>query len=140
MVDIVGGLTAAKLALDLAKDLRQIDRSVDEATFKLKLADLTAALAETQVALAEARTESIEKNSEIRELREALTSATRGDLCPKCLVGRQKLQKTEKHFYGGLGHYGVEDWTYACDNEACGFEQKKMHDPHGAIPIQARKK
>ena len=72
MVDLVGGLTAEKLALDLVKDLRQIDRSLDEASFKLKLADLTTALADTQVALSEARVSLIEKSEEIRDLQSKL--------------------------------------------------------------------
>ena len=139
-MDIIGGLTAAKLALDLAKDLRQIDRSVDEASFKLKLADLTTALADTQVALAEARVQMIDKEAEIRKLIEELLSVTTGDLCPKCLSGRLKLTDTEKHVHGGLQHFGVEDWQYNCDNSSCQFQQVKMYDPHGAIPIQARKK
>lgn len=132
-MDIVGGLTAAKLALDLAKDLRGIDRSVDEATFKLKLADLSTALADTQLALSEAKVK-------MADLERELQAAKLGDICPKCLAGRLRLVRTEGHFYGGLANFGVEDWDYQCDSLDCNFEQRKLHDPHGAISKAAARR
>jgi hypothetical protein len=54
-MDIASGLSAASAAITIAKDLREIDRSVDEATFKLKIAELTEALADTKIALSDAR-------------------------------------------------------------------------------------
>ena len=90
-MDIIGGLTAAKLALDLAKDLRAIDRSVDEATFKLKLADLTSALADAQLALSEAKVK-------MADLEKELHSAKFGDSCPMCLVGHLRGTSIFDHF------------------------------------------
>ena len=139
-MDIVGGLTAASLALGLVKDLRDIDLSVDEATFKLKIADLTFALADTQIALSTANLKLNENKQSIQHLEDQLAIATTGDLCPKCHSGRMKLVESSKHRFGTLGDFGVEDWSYACNDAECGFEQTKMHDPHGAIPKAAAKR
>jgi len=132
-MDLIGGLSAAKLALDLAKDLRQIDRSADEASFKLKLADLTAALADTQVALAEARVLMIDKDAQIRELEGSFKDATAGDLCPKCRAGRLSLIKSNAMSMGVLGRFGVEEWDFACGNSECDFETTKVQDPQGLV-------
>jgi hypothetical protein len=132
-MDLIGGLTAAKLAIDLAKDLRQIDRSVDEAGFKLKLADLTSALADTQVALSEARMEMIDKERKIRELEDSLNSATKGDLCPKCRQGRLSLVSTSRLRIGGPVGIGVEEWKYECGNFECDFQTSKLNDPQGLV-------
>jgi hypothetical protein len=137
-MDIIGGLTAAKLALDLAKDLRQIDRSVDEAAFRLKLADLTAALADTQVALSEVRVAMIDKDAKIRDLEAKLRDATDGEVCPKCRTGRMILVSTESYPYSGLDRFGVEEWHYLCNNGQCAFEQDRLHDPHKVIGVTVK--
>ncbi len=139
-MDLIGELSAAKLAIDLAKDLRQIDRSVDEAGFKLKLADLTAALADTQVALAEARVKIIDKDARIHELEIKLVDATKGDLCPKCRAGRLSLSGKSKMSMGGLGNYGVEEWDFRCNHPECDFETKRIQDPQSLVPKFVGKK
>ncbi len=50
-MDISAGLVALGHAVGIAKDLRDIERGVDEASFKLKLAELIEALAESMIAL-----------------------------------------------------------------------------------------
>ena len=139
-MDIVGGLTAANLALGLVKDLRDIDRSVDEAAFKLKVSELTFALADTQIALSDANLKLNETTQQIQTLKNDLETATSGDICPKCRSGRMQLIRTNSHRMGSLGQFGVEDWHLACDEAECGFEQTKMHDPHGVIPKAAAKR
>lgn len=126
-MDIIGGLTAAKLAIDIATDLRSIDRSVDEATFKLKLAELTIALADAQLALSEAKVK-------ISGLENEIDSIKNGDTCPKCRIGRLLLVKTSLMAMGGLGRFGVEEWYYGCDNSVCDFEKKVVNDPQGLVP------
>lgn len=132
-MDLVGGLTAARLAIDIAKDLRSIDRSVDEATFKLKLADLTSALADAQLALSEAKTR-------VAELESELSTALNGEICPKCRTGRLNLVKSSKMAMGGLGNFGVEERHFECSSEACGFATKVVHDPQGLVPKFIAKK
>ena len=72
-MDIASGLSAASAAITIAKDLREIDRSVDEATFKLKIAELTEALADTKIALSDARNK-ISKPFLITHVAQALRS------------------------------------------------------------------
>ena len=139
-MDVIGGLTAAKLALDLVKDLRDIDKSVDEATFKLKLAELTSALADTKVAFSDAKIELQERAETIQGLKKQLEIATNGETCPKCLTGRLKLGSTQAYPYNGLNAYGVEQWQFNCSEETCEFQMKRLHDPHGAIPKMAAKR
>jgi hypothetical protein len=114
-LDIIGGLTAAKLAVDLAKDLRQIDRSVDEATYKLKLADLTSALADMQLALTDAKLQ-------IAELERSLASTNLGDLCPLCKTGRLKVTEVKPHRSSGI----LEWHTSNCDQGGCDYSNQRL--------------
>jgi hypothetical protein len=131
-MDVIGGLTAAKLALDLAKDLREIDKSVDEAAFKMKLAELMSALSNAQVALAEAK-------SQINGLKEEVDVLKNGDVCPKCRQGRVQLVENKPTRSGALHRYGVEDWYCECDNSNCDFSQRRLHDPLGVATKFAAK-
>lgn len=74
MVDIVTGLAAAGQALEIVKKLRELDKSVDAATFKLEIANLMSALADTKIALAEAQTALSEKDAEIARLQQVVES------------------------------------------------------------------
>ena len=132
-MDLIGGLSAAKLAIDIAKDLRSIDRSVDDATFKLKLAELTMALADAQLALSEAKVK-------IGELEGKISSIEDGKICPKCRVGRLLLIATESMSMGGLGRFGVQEWEYKCNNSECGFTIKEVIDPQGLVPKHLAKR
>jgi hypothetical protein len=53
MVDIMTALATASQAIKLANDLRGIDKAMDAAEFKLKIADLTLALSDIKMALSE---------------------------------------------------------------------------------------
>ncbi|MBF9049024.1 hypothetical protein GTA62_03720 [Roseobacter sp. HKCCD9010] len=139
-MDLVAGLTAAKLAFDLAKDLRDIDKSVDEAAFKLKLAELTTALADAQVVLAGARTEQLEMEARIQNLEGELDEAKNGEICPRCRVGRLMLVEARPEPRLGLKDFGVETWRLQCSQDECEFVQTKKHDPHGVLPKIAAKR
>ena len=139
-MNLMEGLTAANIAIGIVKDLRDIDRSLDDAEFKLKLAELTSALADAKVALADANLALNDSEKKILQLTEALDIAQNGDNCPKCLVGRLRLQSTEGYAMMGLHTFGVERWKYLCSNEDCGFEQKRLHDPHKVLPKSAGKR
>lgn len=132
--EIISGLTAANQATQLLKELREIDRSVDEASFKLKIADITAALADTKIALSQARTDLSEKDSELATLRAELEVFRSGELCPKCRTGRMALTKSNRMTMGGLGVFGVEERHYKCGTDGCDFETKLVHDPQGLVP------
>lgn len=68
MVDIMTALATASQAIKLANDLRGIDKAVDAAEYKLKIADLTVALSDIKLALTDARDELHAKSEEIKIL------------------------------------------------------------------------
>ena len=130
-MDLVGGLSAAQMAINLVKDLRSIDRSVDDATFKLKIAEVIEALAETKIALSEAKETIAAKDSEIRNLKEKLSNATSGEACPVCQTGRLKTTNVRRH--PQMGDVGLQEKDLKCDNQECGHHETRMHDPNGLL-------
>jgi hypothetical protein len=70
MVDIITALATASQAIKLAQDLRGIDKAVDAADYKLKIADLTSALSDIKLALSDAREELSAKDREIDTLKQ----------------------------------------------------------------------
>lgn len=71
MVDIAAGLSMAAQAIAIAKDLRDIDKSLDIGEFKAKMAELYGSLADVKMALADAQSAMKEKDAEIARLQEA---------------------------------------------------------------------
>jgi hypothetical protein len=69
VVDIMTAMATASQAIKLANDLRGIDKAVNEAEFKLKIADLTVALSDIKMALWEAKEDLGAKQSEIDKLK-----------------------------------------------------------------------
>jgi soluble cytochrome b562 len=69
MVDIMTALATVRQAIQLAQDLRGIDKAIDAAEFKLKIADLTTALADIKMALSEAKEDLAAKDAEIESLK-----------------------------------------------------------------------
>jgi DNA repair exonuclease SbcCD ATPase subunit len=72
MVDIMTALVTATQAIKLAQDLRGIDKAVDAADYKLKIAELTSALSDLKSALTDAKSELASKDAEIERLSKAL--------------------------------------------------------------------
>jgi hypothetical protein len=72
MVDFMTALATAGQAYKLAQDLRGIDKAVDAAGYKIKIADLTEALADLKHALIEARDDLAEKDAVIEQLKKLL--------------------------------------------------------------------
>lgn len=68
-MDIISGIAAAKQALDIAKALREIEKSYDEATLKAQLAELVSALADAKMSMVDAKEELASKTREIAELK-----------------------------------------------------------------------
>ena len=69
VIDWPLGLSTASQAIKLANDLRSIDKEVSQAELKLKVADLTGALADLKMTLTEAKGDAAEKDAEIGRLK-----------------------------------------------------------------------
>jgi hypothetical protein len=71
-VDIMTALATAGQAIKLAQDLRGIDKAVDAAEYKIKIAALTEALADLKHALIDAKDDLATKDAEIDRLKKLL--------------------------------------------------------------------
>jgi hypothetical protein len=69
MIDWPVALTAASHAIQLARDLRLIDKEISEADLKLKIADLTSTLSDLKMTLTEAKEDASIKDNEIARLK-----------------------------------------------------------------------
>jgi hypothetical protein len=69
VIDWPLALSTASQAIRLANDLRSIDKEVSQAELKLKVADLTGALADLKMTLTEAKGDAAEKDAEIVRLK-----------------------------------------------------------------------
>lgn len=76
-MDIMTGISAVSTALDIAKKLKELEKQYNDAEFKLQIAELLMALADAKAALAEARNSLIEKDDEIRALKDAKAAKIR---------------------------------------------------------------
>lgn len=72
MVTIAEGIAAATFALKAAKDLREIDRSISDADFKLRIADISTTLADIKLAMIDLQDQLREKDDTIAKLSSAL--------------------------------------------------------------------
>ena len=138
-MDLIGGLSAARLALDIAKDLREIDASVDQAQYKLKLADLTSALADAQIALSDAKLELNKLTEQLASKDAELDALNNGERCPKCRTGRLEMESFEPVYWKGLNELGVEKHFFKCGDESCDFVIARTVDPHGVVGKVASK-
>lgn len=71
-MDLAAGIAIAGQAIGLVKDLREIDRGLDSAEYKAKMAELYSALADVKMALADARDDLKLRDAEIERLRNSL--------------------------------------------------------------------
>lgn len=133
-MDIVNGLTALSQAVGIAREIRDLNQSVDQAAFKLKVAELHERLSDAKMALSDAKIEQSNTRQTISELTAEIDRLKNGDVCPKCRSGRLQLISTKPFRQLGAWHYGVEDWEYRCDQLDCAFEQTRKHDPQGVLP------
>ena len=68
-MDIASGITAVTQGLGIAKALRGIEKSYDEAAYKAKVAEVIEALTDAKLALAEAKEGMAAKDKEIEHLK-----------------------------------------------------------------------
>ena len=73
-MDIAGAIAAVTASIGLVKEIKEIDSSVDKANLRLKIADLTSALADAKLGLVEIRDELAQKDSRIASLQALLTT------------------------------------------------------------------
>ncbi|QSR18985.1 hypothetical protein [Novosphingobium sp. KA1] len=122
-MDIASGIAAVTQGLGIAKALRGIEKSYDEATYRAKVAEVIEALTDAKLALAEAKEVMAGKDREISRLKIAFEDNGKlakgpGDydyktddegrpigypICPKCqpTSGRIVQLKQKIHHYVG---------------------------------------
>jgi hypothetical protein len=103
-VDIITAVTALGHAIKITKDLRDIDRGLDAAAYKAKMADLYGTLADVKMALTDALEAIHDKDQELKELRAEI----------------DKLK---------LGVFRVQERTLTCNNTECKHTELRNFDP-----------
>ncbi|MFN4062315.1 MAG: hypothetical protein ACK4IA_16400 [Paracoccus hibiscisoli] len=71
-MDLPAAISAITASIGLARELKNIDASFDKAELKLKVAELTAALAEAKLGLVDVASQLQEKDDEISQLRKTI--------------------------------------------------------------------
>lgn len=69
-MDVMSGLTAVGKALEIVKTLKDLEGQINDANFKLQVAELHSSLADAKIALADAKETIAEKDREIVKLKE----------------------------------------------------------------------
>jgi len=72
VIDFAVALTSLTKGLEALRAIQDIDKNLDAATFKAKIADLMSTVAEAKIALVDARDEIASKDKEISRLKEEL--------------------------------------------------------------------
>jgi hypothetical protein len=74
-MDFIGAIATTTKAYEGLKLLLNLEKNFDEASFKLRIADITSNLAELKIALTEAKSEAAEKDAEISRLKKEFAFA-----------------------------------------------------------------
>jgi hypothetical protein len=70
-MDFITAITSVTKGIEVLKALQTIDKQFDAASYKVQIAELTAALADAKMALVDARDEVAERDKEIIRLKES---------------------------------------------------------------------
>ena len=127
-MDIMTGLSAVSTALQITKDLRDLDVSLSNAELKVKFAELYDSLADAKIALSDAKLKLKSRENEISELKLKINAMNNGDICPLCNSGRMKVIASVPH--PQLGVIGVQQRTIVCQNEECKHSEKRKINPN----------
>ena len=130
-MDLITGLSAASQAVSLLKQLRDLDRALDEAAFKAKLIELQEMVLDARTSLLEAKEALLTKEERIRELERLVVELKSGETCPVCQNGTLKTRSVKAH--PTFGEVGVQEKTLVCSNPECGHTEKRIHDPSGIL-------
>jgi hypothetical protein len=71
-MDVAGTISAVTAAIGFARELNSVDGQVDQAALKLKVAELTTALADAKLGMVEVAEQLRAKDKEIADLKERL--------------------------------------------------------------------
>ncbi|MBX9447078.1 hypothetical protein [Dickeya chrysanthemi] len=134
IVSITAGLNAVKLAVNIAKELKEATAAFNEAEFRLKLSELYLSLSEAKINLAEAQQEIISLQAEITSLKAQLNAVDEldfrdgfyyrlnpvegkpnGPFCPKCYEGSPKKLSTVMAATGIHSHFGSK-YCHSCQS------------------------
>lgn len=74
-MDFIGAIATATKAIEGLKLLMSLEKTFDEASAKLRIADITSNLADLKIALTEAKSEAAEKDAEILRLKKEFAYA-----------------------------------------------------------------
>ncbi|MGV0085909.1 hypothetical protein EEAAV_18880 [Rahnella aceris] len=113
IASIAAGVNAVKLALGIAKDLKDATAAYTDAEFRLKVSDLYINLSDARINLADAQDEIHGLHKKVRELQEKIDMAdelefrqfayfrkveeqgkSNGPFCPTCFESPQKRMST----------------------------------------------
>ncbi|UXN57782.1 hypothetical protein [Phyllobacterium zundukense] len=103
----MGTLATASQAIKIAKDLRDIARDVNSASYKAKMDELYGGLADIKIALSDAREELHEKDTLIKKLQGEIVALKSGETCPLCRSGRFKVTAVRDH--PTFGVFGIRN-------------------------------
>ncbi len=108
MIDISALMTAASSATKILKDLREIDRGINEAEYKFQIAELFETIADMKMAIIELKEEGGEKDKKIAEL-------------TRFHADKEKLVVFEGYYYtdGGDGKPAGQAHCSVCMLEGC---------------------
>jgi DNA-directed RNA polymerase subunit M/transcription elongation factor TFIIS len=99
VVDIMTALTTASQALKLAQDLRGIDKAMDTAEYKLKIAELTSVLSDIKIALVDAKEDLANKDAEIAALKKQFQRSAEMIEVPGFKYNKGEDSKPRGHAY-----------------------------------------
>lgn len=130
-MEVLTGLTAASQAIGIIKQLRDLDKALDEAIFKSKLLELQEAVFDAKSALLDAKQNILEKDERIAELEGSLKSAESGDKCPVCRNGTLQVKAVRPH--PSMGDAGIQERDLQCSNAECQHSERRVFDPMGIL-------
>ena len=126
-MDIMGALAVAGQTVKLAKDLRDLERDLDSASYKARMAELYGNLADIKMALTDAKEALHEKDGEIKRLKSDIAALKSGEICPLCQTGHLKTTAIRKDpIFGPMGH---QEHTLTCQNSECGHQETRKIVP-----------
>ncbi|MCS3740217.1 hypothetical protein [Rhizobium sp. BK661] len=126
-MDIMGALAVASQSIKLAKDLRELERELDSAGYKAKMAELYGNLADIKIALSDAKEALHEKDGEIKKLTAEIIALKSGETCPLCQSGNLKVTSIKPHPIFGV--MGQKEHTLTCQNGECGHRETRLVIP-----------